>query len=669
MNFKNIKLISRRLNKMNCRINLTWFLAMIVIVAGISNAQPGMIYERWDTAGTPDIMLTETSTPDYSEIVSIAQWGVVDDPDPSDYRARLTGYIVPPVTGNYRFWVITDDNSRLWLSTNTTPANAVEIARETGWRDPDDWGNIGDEQVSDLIPLVGGNIYWIRGGYEEGGGGDHIQIAWASTEAGIANPTLIGVPDVFVTLPNKAYNPSPADGEFFQYSTDATELQWTLPPSLLDPNGTGPGVSCDVLFFTEDPAINPGATSDLLVDHLDGPVESVALNGLADTQAHYWWRVDIYDPNGDNFVITEGDVWTFSSARDVAMVFIDETEGSTSISEVDPAQTDEYVISLSMDPGAGVEVVVTITEVADNDPLTNTYEEMEGGVGSDSAKLTIGYDGTGSVVELIAVEEDDVEQDISSGEMDLGSSDLEIFNDGSSIQIIGLRFTTVNIPQGATIDSAIVEFQVDQPAASGEIYGIISAENVDDADPIADVVYELTDRQAANSTTATSAFTWTDDYVVTDIVATGDFSSVIQEIVNRPGWTPGNDILIFLYPDPNPDPADIEFVGGSTTYVLDSSNWDTGVTVTIKAVDDDDLEVYPDMITLTSTSSSTDSAWTGLPVSDVVVAIDEDECGAWGFQTYDFNTDCYVDLGDLNLIALEWLTCSTPNTGTCVDPR
>lgn len=645
-----------------------WFLTMMVVV-GMSNAQPGMLYERWDTAGTPDPLLTETSTPDHSEIVSIAQWGVIDDPDLGNYVARLTGYIVPPVTGNYRFWLVTDDNSRLWLSTDADPANYVEIARETDWRDFNDWGAIGDEQVSDLIPLVGGNIYWIRGAYEEVGGGDHIQIAWASTEAGIADHTLIGVPNVFVTLPNKAYNPSPADGEFFQYSTDATELLWMLPPSLLDPNGTGPGVSCDVFFFTEDPAINPGATSDLLVNYLDGPAESVALNGLADAQAHYWWRVDIYDPNGDNFVITEGDVWTFSSARDVAMVFIDETDGSTSISEVNPAQTDEYVISLSMDPGAGVEVEVTVTEVADNDPLTDTYEEMEAGTGSDSAKLTIGYDGTGSVVKLIAVEDDDVEQDISSGEMDMGSSDLELFNDGSSIQIIGLRFTTVNIPQGATIDSAIVEFQVDATASSGTIYGIISAENVDDADPIADVPYELTDRQAANPTAATSAFTWTDDYIVTDIVSTGDFSSVIQEIVNRPGWTSGNDILIFLYPDPNPDPADIEFVGGSMIYVLDSSNWDTGITVSINAVDDADLEVYPDMITLTSVARSADSAWDGLSVADVVVAIDEDECGAWGFQAYDLNTDCYVDLGDLNLIALEWLVCSTPNTGYCVDPR
>ena len=67
--------------------------------------------------------------------------------------------------------------------------------------------------------------------------------------------------------------------------------------------------------------------------------------------------------------------------------------------------------------------------------------------------------------------------------------------------------------------------------------------------------------------------------------------------------------------------------------------------------------------------SSADAAWDAETANDVAVSILDNECGAWSFHTYDLNTDCYVDLGDLNLVALEWLTCSTPNTGYCVDPR
>ena len=35
-----------------------------------------------------------------------------------EYGQRLRGFIVPPVTGNYTFWIASDDGSQLWLSTD-----------------------------------------------------------------------------------------------------------------------------------------------------------------------------------------------------------------------------------------------------------------------------------------------------------------------------------------------------------------------------------------------------------------------------------------------------------------------------------------------------------------------------------------------------------------------
>ena len=41
----------------------------------------------------------------------------------------MRGYIKAPVTGNYIFWIASDDNSELWLSTiNDNPVNKVNIA-------------------------------------------------------------------------------------------------------------------------------------------------------------------------------------------------------------------------------------------------------------------------------------------------------------------------------------------------------------------------------------------------------------------------------------------------------------------------------------------------------------------------------------------------------------
>ncbi|WP_026903179.1 hypothetical protein [Pedobacter glucosidilyticus] len=42
------------------------------------------------------------------------------------------------------------------------------------------------------------------------------------------------------------------------------------------------------------------------------------------------------------------------------------------------------------------------------------------------------------------------------GQMDLGSSDLELMTDGTKKQTIGIRFTNVTVPQGAVIQSAFI---------------------------------------------------------------------------------------------------------------------------------------------------------------------------------------------------------------------
>ena len=53
---------------------------------------------------------------------------------------------------------------------------------------------------------------------------------------------------------------------------------------------------------------------------------------------------------------------------------------------------------------------------------------------------------------------DDIEEK-SSGSIKVASSDLDLVVDGSSVQLIGIRFTDNDIPQGATIFSAYIQIQ------------------------------------------------------------------------------------------------------------------------------------------------------------------------------------------------------------------
>lgn len=101
---------------------------------------------------------------------------------PSDafdrYGQRLRGYICPPATGQYSFWISSDDHSELYLSTNEDPANKTKIAFVNGWTSP---GNFHAQanQKSVNIHLKAGHKYYIEILHVDQGGPDHLSIGWA----------------------------------------------------------------------------------------------------------------------------------------------------------------------------------------------------------------------------------------------------------------------------------------------------------------------------------------------------------------------------------------------------------------------------------------------------------------------------------------------------------
>jgi len=136
-----------------------------------------------------------TSSPDYPGNPSSIEYRTIFE-TPTDwadyYGTRMRGYVHPPSNGDYTFWISSDDNSELWLSTNDDPINAVRIAFESGWSNPRVW-ETGDEQ-SDPITLTSGQKYYIEALMKEGSGGDNLAVTWQgpSIDAGSAYPNPIG---------------------------------------------------------------------------------------------------------------------------------------------------------------------------------------------------------------------------------------------------------------------------------------------------------------------------------------------------------------------------------------------------------------------------------------------------------------------------------------------
>ncbi|WP_367873268.1 Calx-beta domain-containing protein [Luteolibacter sp. Populi] len=138
-------------------------------------AVPALVTEeRWNGGTVYNNQTWSSVTPNYSGLLTTFTTPV-DVAD--DYSRRLTGQIVAPVTGQYRFWIASDDASRLYLSTTASAANKVQIANLTTYTDFQNWETAGSQQ-SALINLVAGQSYYMEVQHQEGGGGDHVSVAW-----------------------------------------------------------------------------------------------------------------------------------------------------------------------------------------------------------------------------------------------------------------------------------------------------------------------------------------------------------------------------------------------------------------------------------------------------------------------------------------------------------
>ena len=103
-----------------------------------------------------------------------------------------------------------------------------------------------------------------------------------------------------------------------------------------------------------------------------------------------------------------------------------------------------------------------------------------------------------------------------------------------------------------------------------------------------------------------------------------------------------------------------------TQLVFTTDNWATPQTVTVTAVDDKLTQGNPHTAVITHTISSDDTAYASLAAVNLnVTVIENDFCGEWGFHPGDLNQDCYINLEDFQILALNWLSCSNPGDLDC----
>ncbi len=104
-----------------------------------------------------------------------------------NYLQRVRGFIVPPVDGEYVFWVAGDDESELWLSEDDTRSRLRRIAASPMSIAPEEWEGR-PSQRSAPIALVKGRRYYVEALHKEGGGDDHVAVGWRLPDGTLERP-------------------------------------------------------------------------------------------------------------------------------------------------------------------------------------------------------------------------------------------------------------------------------------------------------------------------------------------------------------------------------------------------------------------------------------------------------------------------------------------------
>lgn len=122
--------------------------------------------------------------------------GFFDDTDyPDNTSRRLRGYIVPPKTGNYYFWIDSNSSAELWISNDSESVNRVRRATVTRASLPasgkQTWKTANSQQTQ-WLSLVAGQKYYFEVLHNTGtDADDYLAVGWCQDEIGTV-PSVTG---------------------------------------------------------------------------------------------------------------------------------------------------------------------------------------------------------------------------------------------------------------------------------------------------------------------------------------------------------------------------------------------------------------------------------------------------------------------------------------------
>ncbi len=146
---------------------------------------------------------------------------------------------------------------------------------------------------------------------------------------------------------------------------------------------------------------------------------------------------------------------------------------------------------------------------------------------------------------------DDAEENIDGGGIDLTSSDLEMTHDdgvlgvGSKDQWIGIRFTNIDIPKDAHIDSVFIQFTVkseDTDPAVLQLHG----DKFFNSSTFSDLDYNISSRTQSDTSVYWTVPNWDSEDESGPKQRTPNLAGIVEEIITQSLWQQGNAVSFIV---------------------------------------------------------------------------------------------------------------------------